>query len=176
MQRFIAERRLIAESLENNQRKNIVIRIGIPYWIEENELAGCSVTFEGLLESYTDRKGIDLLQALQIASNIDIYLAALSDRYRFFWESGEPYDLDAARSVLRDGHGVDRRRYMPNKLKIDEKLLALTADKLDEVGRHHGWWKSKHSSWRESDEIAQEEFLGIVWSIIKVYGRYDASS
>lgn len=65
---------------------------------------------------------------------------------------------------------------MPSKLKIDDKLLALAADKLDEIGRHHGWWKSKHGSWRESDEIAQEEFLGIVWSIIKVYGRYDASS
>ncbi len=102
MQRFIAERRLIAESLENNQRKNIVIRIGIPYWIEENEVAGCSVTFEGLFESFHDLKGIDLLQALQIASNIDIYLAAMSDRFKFFWESGEPYDLDAARSVLRE--------------------------------------------------------------------------
>jgi hypothetical protein len=102
MQGFIAERRLIAESLADGQRRNIVIRVGLPYWIEENELAGCSVIFEGLFESFSDRKGIDLLQALQIASNIDVFLAAMSDRFRFFWESGTPYDLEAGRTTLRE--------------------------------------------------------------------------
>lgn len=65
---------------------------------------------------------------------------------------------------------------MPNKLKIDENLLKLAADKLDEAGTHHGWWKTKHNSWREFDKIGQEEFLDIVWSIIKTYRRFDVSA
>lgn len=65
---------------------------------------------------------------------------------------------------------------MTNTLKVDENLLALAADNLDKVGRHHGWWKTKHSSWRELDTIGQEEFLDIVWSIIKTYRRFDVSS
>lgn len=100
MRKYIAERLLIAESMLNGERKDIIIRVGMPYWIKEGELAGCSVQFEGLFSEFGDRKGVDLLQALQIASDIDIFLAAKSDEFNFFWPTGESYNLDVAKSTL----------------------------------------------------------------------------
>ena len=91
MKNITAERRLVAESKKDGYRKDVVIRIGLPYWIEEGEEAACSVEYEGLISKYTDRRGIDLVQALQIASDIDIVLDTLSDEFTFFWPSGEPY-------------------------------------------------------------------------------------
>jgi hypothetical protein len=102
MENFIAERRLIAESTLDGKRKDVTIRIGIPYWIEEGEIAGCAVRYDGLFPVFNDRKGTDLLQALQIASDIDIVLAAMSDEFKFYWPSGELYELDTARAVLRN--------------------------------------------------------------------------
>ena len=101
MENFIAERRLIAESISDGERKNITIRIGIPYWIEEGEIAGCPVHYEGLFRSFNDRKGADLLQALQLASNINVVLATASDEFNFYWQSGEPYELEEAKATLR---------------------------------------------------------------------------
>lgn len=95
MKKFVAERQLIAERVADGIRRNVVIRIGAPYWIEMGELAGCSVEFEGLPLSLSDRKGIDLLQALQIASDVNVFLATLTGEFNFFWLTGDPYTVDA---------------------------------------------------------------------------------
>jgi hypothetical protein len=94
MQNFIAERHLVAVSKVDGLRKEVLVRIGIPYWIEEAEVAGCSVEYKGLFDSFADRQGIDLLQALQIASDIDPFLKAMSDEYDFYWQSGESYEFE----------------------------------------------------------------------------------
>jgi hypothetical protein len=101
MHTFIAERRLIAESTANGERTNITIRVGTPYWVVEGELAACPVQFNGLFREFNDMKGMDLLQALQLASNVDAVLAAMSGEFNFFWESGEEYDLDEAKAILK---------------------------------------------------------------------------
>ena len=59
--------------------------------------------------------------------------------------------------------------------EIDEKALEAAADKLDEIGTHHGWWKPVTKSWRELDPIGQEEFLEIVWLVVKAYKRQESS-
>lgn len=56
---------------------------------------------------------------------------------------------------------------------IDEKALEYAADKLDEIGTHRGWWKLQNKSWRESDPIGREEFLSIVWEIVKAYKNHE---
>jgi hypothetical protein len=91
MKNITAERRLVAVSKIDGHRKEVIIRVGLPYWIEEGEVAACPVEYEGLILKYNDRRGIDLVQALQIASDIDIVLETVSDEYAFFWPSGEPY-------------------------------------------------------------------------------------
>lgn len=99
MKNFIAERCLIAERIADGLRKDVAIRIGVPYWIEAGEEAACAVQFEGLPLSLSDRRGVDLLQALQIASDIDVFLVAMEDEFKFYWRSGEPYKLKATGSV-----------------------------------------------------------------------------
>lgn len=54
---------------------------------------------------------------------------------------------------------------------IDMKALECAADKLDEIGIHHGWWKPQSKSWRELDEIGREEFLDVVWAVVNSYKK-----
>lgn len=91
MQNPIAERILIAEEVSTGLRRGIHIRIGTPYWNEGEEFASCPVEYAGLFEKFADAKGVDTLQALQIATNIDSMLRRLKHKYKFFWATGESY-------------------------------------------------------------------------------------
>lgn len=59
----------------------------------------------------------------------------------------------------------------PNE--IDMTALEAAADKLDEIGAHHGWWKPITKSWRELDPIGREEFLDIAWLVVKAYKTHE---
>jgi hypothetical protein len=54
----------------------------------------CTVELEGIDGQNLDYYGADSLQAVNLASNIEPILERLSDRYEFFWESGDPYFED----------------------------------------------------------------------------------
>lgn len=91
MKRWIAERKLIAEVIETGERKDVTIRVGAPFWRPDDDFASCPVEWDGLFEHFADAKGIDLLQALQQASDIDPLLERLRTKYNFYWPSGEGY-------------------------------------------------------------------------------------
>lgn len=91
MKNCIAERKLIVEIKETGERRELTIRIGAPCWLPDDEFASCPIEWDGLFDQVADAKGIDLLQALQQASNIDPMLDALKGKYNFFWPSGEWY-------------------------------------------------------------------------------------
>ena len=57
-------------------------------------LSKCHVEFEGLNEHSFDVFGTDSLQAINLASNIEVVLKRLSEEYDFFWATGEPYFED----------------------------------------------------------------------------------
>ena len=90
MENVIAERRLVFEVIETGERRELTIRIGTPYWSAEQGFASCPREYEGLLESVADAVGIDTVQALQLATDIDSMLKHLT-KYRFYWPDGEPY-------------------------------------------------------------------------------------
>ena len=90
-QRFIAERKVICEEISTGIRKHVTIRIGVPYWPPGDPFASCPVDFLGLFDEFADAKGVDTLQALELAVNVDDMLRRLGHKYRFFWESGDPY-------------------------------------------------------------------------------------
>ena len=90
MKKAIAERKIFYASKGSSARKELVIRIGTPY-LDKDGMAKCPVEWDGLFENYADMCGMDLLQALQLASNIDSMLEKLRNKYDFFWASGEPY-------------------------------------------------------------------------------------
>jgi hypothetical protein len=91
MDKVIAERKLLCESLATGQRTPLTIRIGTPRWLAKEGYAVCPREYDGLFETYADAIGIDELQALQLASDVDSVLRGLADRYRFFWDSGDEY-------------------------------------------------------------------------------------
>lgn len=91
MKTWIAERKLIVEVIATGERKDLTIRIGMPYWPPNEEFASCPIEWDGLFDRVADAKGIDLVQALQQASDIDSMLERLRTKYNFYWSSGEGY-------------------------------------------------------------------------------------
>lgn len=91
MAQFIAERKLIAVLKDTGERKEVTYRVGVPYWAPGEEFASCPVEFEGIFSELADSKGIDELQALHLASDLDGFLVMLKEKYDFYWLSGEPY-------------------------------------------------------------------------------------
>jgi hypothetical protein len=94
MSNVIAERKLLYSMKDSSDRKELVIRIGAPY-VDKEGMARCPIEWNGLFEEYADMAGMDSLQALQLAANVDSMLGKLRNKYDFFWASGEPYFEDA---------------------------------------------------------------------------------
>lgn len=96
MEKVIAERKLIFAPIGTNTKKELVIRIGVPYWIEDG-VAACPVEWDGLFEKseLADSRGTDLLQALHLAADIEPLLEKLQSKYHFYWPNGDAYfDVD----------------------------------------------------------------------------------
>ncbi len=93
MKQSIAERKLFYRSKGSSNHMELTIRIGIPY-IDENGMAKCPIEWDGLFENYADIGGVDLLHALQLASDVDSMLKKLQHKYDFYWSTGEPYFED----------------------------------------------------------------------------------
>lgn len=97
MSQFIAERKLIAVRRDTGERKEVTYRVGVPYWASGEDFASCPAEFEGMFSELTDSKGIDELQALNLASDLDGFLVKLQGKYEFYWLSGEPYFDESAK-------------------------------------------------------------------------------
>lgn len=100
--RYVAERKLLFREKGSEIRSEIVIKVSVPFVLTGNEvtfpvdgiMCGCRVEIEGLDEPGFDLYGMDALQAINIASNIEPLIERLSDKYDFFWMTGEPYFED----------------------------------------------------------------------------------
>ena len=94
----IAERELLCTPKGGNHRKKLTIRVFAPCQVEEGAVnfefspgtSRCVVDFDGINEQ-VEFFGMDSLQALEMVSKLDRYLAGFSQRYDFYWTTGEPY-------------------------------------------------------------------------------------
>jgi len=100
MNNCIAERRLLFAPKGSDERNELVIQVHRPYLVTQEmvsftvdgETAGCKVIVTGLNEEFTEETyGADLLQALQLAADVEPILKRLSKRYDFYFKTGEPY-------------------------------------------------------------------------------------
>lgn len=89
MKQCIAERRLLMERLDTGERRELVIRIGTPYQKSEYDFR-CPVEYVGLFEKMADISGVDAIQALALACDIDLILKNQL-KYRFYWVNGADY-------------------------------------------------------------------------------------
>ena len=103
MKEWIAERKLTYTLKGDSNKNELTIRIGKPYLLEEGKVnfpihegaAGCSVEFDGLDDGYLDEVyGADSIQALQLAADVEPILKRYSEKYDFYFPTGEPYFED----------------------------------------------------------------------------------
>lgn len=82
------------------EKSNFVVRVSAPYPIEEGSVNFqfrpgdyvCEVEFCGLPETFIEKVyGVDAIQAVFLAANVDGYLKGLEKKYDLYWLSGEPY-------------------------------------------------------------------------------------
>lgn len=97
MKQIIAERKMFFRAKGSLEKKPLTIRIGTPY-LDQAGMAKCPVEWDGLFKQYADIAGMDSLQALKLASDVEPMLHRLSEKYEFFWDSGEPYFDDPTSS------------------------------------------------------------------------------
>jgi len=100
MDNFNAERKLLFSIKGEDTRKVMVVCIGAPYIVDENTvnfpvgkgLVGCHVEVKGLPNKYSHEVyGMDGIQALEIATDIEPLLKRLSKKYNLYWSCGDPY-------------------------------------------------------------------------------------
>jgi hypothetical protein len=101
MRRYIAERHLLFAGKNDVVRKKLTVGICAPKVVAQEQvqfpvdgvMSKCHVELEGLNEHSFDVFGTDSMQAVNLASNIEIeaVIKRLSDEYDFFWATGEPY-------------------------------------------------------------------------------------
>jgi len=96
----IAERRLLFSEKGNSERKNLLIRIFAPRPVDPDSVGfrpdadteSCVVEFDGIPDANLGEiYGADLIQALQLAADIEPVLKRLNKRYDFNFPTGEGY-------------------------------------------------------------------------------------
>ena len=98
---IIADRILFYSEKNSDVRNELIIRISSPFKVKEGEVdfvvgeqgaVGCRIETQGLDSEYIDNVyGIDSVQALNLATNLEPFLHRLSKKYDLFWDSGDPY-------------------------------------------------------------------------------------
>jgi len=105
MRKILAKRKLFYSLKGSDLRNRFLICIGFPHVVDQNTvefpvgegLIGCWIETEGLEKEYRHEVyGVDEIQAINIASDIEPFLKRLQKKYDVYWPSGEPY-FDQAR-------------------------------------------------------------------------------
>lgn len=100
---LFAERRLLCSAKNSSARTEVAFRVSRPHVttaseaisVADGETYTCEVTIHGLDEPSIKYFGMDSVQALQLASDLDPLIKRLSAKYDFFWLTGEPYFEEA---------------------------------------------------------------------------------
>lgn len=99
MNKFVAERTLLFSEKGSTIKKKFSVQISKPLIIEKNMetssiKAGyfyCQVNIQGLDEQPQKVYGVDSLQAVNLASNIEALIKRLQKKYDIFWLDEESY-------------------------------------------------------------------------------------
>lgn len=95
----IAQRDLLFSKKGSSTKMELRVRIGLPRVVDRTSTgvlldpgsAVCTIVFEGLGIKDIEVHGVDSLQALAQAVEIDKYLRGMTKNFDFFWPSGEAY-------------------------------------------------------------------------------------
>jgi hypothetical protein len=88
----IAERTLVLHDHGTDQKVEIRLAIGHPYWTEPGMEAACPVAIYGSFGRLADIRGIDPMSALTLAIQfLDSLLKKGAETRTVYWPSGERY-------------------------------------------------------------------------------------
>ncbi len=101
MNELVASRSLRFKNRNSNESGELVVEIYKPYLLKEGMVefpvsvgnAGCSLRVTGLdTERYNDEiYGMDSLQAISMAVDVEGILKKISETYELFFQDGDPY-------------------------------------------------------------------------------------
>ncbi len=100
MYEFIAKRELLYSLKGEAIRKKLLIKISKPYLVDKESVdfefsfgtSACTIKFDGLPSNFTEEVyGVDSIQALALATNLNPYLKNIEKKFDLFWSSGDPY-------------------------------------------------------------------------------------
>ena len=87
------ERRLILEDQDTHAKSNLSILIGIPRWTKKGIEAACPVAIEGWFGRVEDMRGIDPMNAIEMALYFtNSLLRQLPPSKKLTWPNGDPYE------------------------------------------------------------------------------------
>jgi hypothetical protein len=94
--KVLAERRLLYRGKNDHTHREAVFQVCEPLPASVSDAPGgeayaCEVRIAGLNERGEQYFGMDAVQALQLASDLDPLIKRLSSKYDFFWSTGDPY-------------------------------------------------------------------------------------
>lgn len=91
----LAERKILMQISGSEERTEITLQIGHPYWEVEGETAACPIAMRGLDDGPPAIHGDDPFMALSNAVKyMNEYFAGVQCGRWFFWPNGEPYAGD----------------------------------------------------------------------------------
>jgi hypothetical protein len=91
---WIVSRMLIARDRASGEQLNLIIKIGTPYWVNENVEAACPIIIDGLYGRLPDIHGIDPFHALKTAILlVERLLEGALDKYDLYWPDGELFEM-----------------------------------------------------------------------------------
>ncbi len=97
---YISERKLYYCEKGAKSLKPFIIKVTVPFLVETcggvkapKGMMACQVDLFGIesVENKLIRHGVDGIQALNIATNLEPLISRLNKKFDIFWEPGEPY-------------------------------------------------------------------------------------
>lgn len=91
--KVLIERQLILKNQDARSRSKIKILIGIPRWTKKGREAACPVAIEGWLGRVADIRGIDPMNAMEMALSFsNSLLKQLPPPKKLTWLNGDSYE------------------------------------------------------------------------------------
>jgi hypothetical protein len=147
------ERKILMQRDGSDERSEVVLKVGHPYWMIEGEIAACPIAMKGDDVDWVEhREGRDLFEALSKA------FGDINERFEgpqcgqfYFWPDGTSYggDFDhlAPRRYERDGDDISSTWEV-----LAERTLLMERD--GDTQRRQITIRVGHPYWREEGEIA----------------------
>jgi hypothetical protein len=93
--KVLVERNLILKNQGARSKSKLKILIGVPRWAKKGKEAAWPVAAEGLVGRIADIRGIDPMQAIELAlAPTNSLIKNLPPGKKVTWPNGEPYDAE----------------------------------------------------------------------------------